>query len=125
MKKFATTIAAASIAATFASLAAPAFAAKDDTDFARGRILVEPRAGLTADEFDKILKPHGGKRRKLGQSNLHIVDLPANASEKAVIALLKNNPNLKYAELDKRVPVTATTNDPYLGSELAHQQDRR
>jgi thermitase len=117
MKNFATTLAAASIAAVFASLAAPAFAAKDDNDFARGRILVEPRAGLSADEFDKILKPHGGKRRKLGQSNLHIVDLPANASEKAVVALLKNNPNLKYAELDKRIAVSATTNDPYLGSE--------
>jgi thermitase len=117
MKNFATTIAAATIAAAFASLAAPAFAAKDDTDFARGRILVEPRAGLTADEFSKILKVHGGKARKLGQSNLHIVDLPANASEKAVVALLKSNPHLKFAELDKRIAVSATTNDPYLGSE--------
>jgi subtilisin family serine protease len=118
MKNFATTIATASIAAALATLATPAFAAKDDNlDFARGRILVEPRAGLSADELAKILKVHGGKGRKIGQSNMHIVDLPANASEKAVVALLKNHPNLKYAELDKRVAVSATTNDTYLGSE--------
>ena len=117
MKNFATKLATASIAAALASIAAPALAANDTQDYARGRILVEPRAGLTADELAKILKVHGGKGRKLGQSNLHIVDLPGNASEKAVVALLKNNPHLKYAELDKRIAVSATTNDPYLGSE--------
>ncbi|MGO4377881.1 S8 family serine peptidase [Pseudoduganella sp. RAF53_2] len=118
MKFFATSITSAAIAAALAGFAAPAFAANDNAqDYARGRIIVEPRAGLTADEFANILKVHGGKARKLGQSNLHIVDLPANASEKAVVALLKKHPSLKFAELDQRVPVTATTNDPYLGSE--------
>jgi hypothetical protein len=86
-------------------------------DFARGRILVEPRAGLSNDEFDKILKVHGGKRRKLGQGNVHIVDLPGNASETAVIEKLKHDPNLKFVELDRRVKAGMAVTDPYIGSE--------
>jgi subtilisin family serine protease len=115
-----TSLTAFAVTAALTALAPAAHAAKggDDGSFARGRILVEPRAGLTNENFDKVLKTHGGgKRRKLGQSNLHIVDLPANASEQEIVALLKNDPNFKYAELDKRVEIGATTNDPYLGSE--------
>ncbi|WP_426161560.1 S8 family serine peptidase [Pseudoduganella sp. R-34] len=89
----------------------------NDTDFAPGRILVEPQAGLTADEFAKDLKGHGaGKAQKLGQSNIHIIDVP-HGSERAIANKLKHNPHFKFAELDQRVEVSATTNDPYLGSE--------
>jgi hypothetical protein len=88
-----------------------------EQEFARGRILVEARPGLSNAEFDKILQVHGGKRRKLGQSNVHIVDLPGNASETAVAERLSHNPNLKFAELDRRVKVSMAVNDPYLGSE--------
>ncbi|WP_035374251.1 S8 family serine peptidase [Pseudoduganella violaceinigra] len=94
--------------------AAPANA---EPAFAGGRILVEPRAGLTADEFARDLKIHGaGKAHKLGQSNIHLIDVP-HGSEKAIANKLKNNPHFKFAELDQRVEVAATTNDPYLGSE--------
>ena len=115
-----TRISTTSALALAAALAPAAHAAKPDAEdaFARGRILVEPKAGLTAENFDNALKAHGGgKRRKLGQSNLYIIDLPANASEQAIVNRLKHDPNFKYAELDKRVEVAATTNDPYLGSE--------
>ena len=114
MKNF-TTFSAA-IATAIASLAAPAFAAPAD-DFAKGRIIVEPRAGLTVAEFDKILKANGaGKARKLGQSNIHVIDV-AHGSEKAVAAKLKNNPHFKFAELDQRVLIAAVSNDTYAGSE--------
>jgi subtilisin family serine protease len=89
----------------------------DDSDYARGRILVQPAAGLSDEAFDQLLKGHGGKRRKLGQSELHVVDLPANASEKAVVAQLKNHPEFKFVELDRRVKASYVANDPYLGSE--------
>lgn len=92
-------------------------ASDNDQDFARGRILVEPRAGLTADQFDKLLKTHGGKARKIGQGNTHIVDLPSNASEVAVVAQLKHRPEFKFVELDRRVKSSYVANDPYLGSE--------
>jgi len=106
----------AAFATSLAILAMPAFAAQGD-DFARGRILVEPKAGLPVAEFDKILKGHGaGKARKLGQSNIHVVELPPGL-EKALVAKLKNHPHFKFVELDQRVPVSAALNDPYLGSE--------
>ncbi|MDQ3259995.1 MAG: S8 family serine peptidase [Pseudomonadota bacterium] len=89
----------------------------DTEQWAKGRILVMPKAGLPENELAKILKVHGGKARKIGQSNLYIVDLPGNASEKAVVALLSHNTHLKFAELDQRVTPAFISNDPYLGSE--------
>ena len=86
-------------------------------EWAKGRLLVVPRAGLSDIELDKIVKVHGGKARRVGQSNLHIVDLPGNASETAVHAQLARHPHLKFAELDRRVTTVLVSNDPYLGSE--------
>ncbi len=86
-------------------------------DWAKGRLLVMPRAGLSDGEFDKLAKAHGGKGRRIGKSELRIIDLPANASETAVLARLAHNPHLKFAELDRRVGTDMAANDPYLGSE--------
>jgi subtilisin family serine protease len=86
-------------------------------EYARGRVIVEARAGLSDADVDKIAKEHGGKRRKLGQSRLYVIDLPANASETAVVAQLSHRPELRFAELDRVVTSTATVNDPYLGNE--------
>jgi thermitase len=85
--------------------------------YARGRILVEGRAGLAGDELDKILKVHGGKRRKMGQSNLQVVDLPAGANETAIVEKLRRNPALRLVELDRKYNSTMAVNDPYIGSE--------
>ncbi|MTW12719.1 S8 family serine peptidase [Pseudoduganella eburnea] len=88
-----------------------------EVDFAQGRILVEPQAGMTGEEFEKSFKSLGGiKAHKLGQSNIHIIDVP-HGSEKALVNKLKHNPHYKFAELDVRVPIAAVLNDPYLGSE--------
>ena len=84
--------------------------------WAKGRILVMPRAGLPAHEFAKALGEHGGKARKIGQSHLYIVDLPGNASEKAVAARLARHPHFKFAEIDRLVPPDFIPNDPYYGS---------
>lgn len=93
-----------------------AFAAAD-AGFAKGRILVEPLAGLSPADFAAVLKPHGGRARKIGQSNLHIVDLPANASEPGIVEKLSRNPHIKFVELDRKVKSAAVANDPYFGSE--------
>jgi thermitase len=103
------------MAAPAANAAQPA--AQGAEQYARGRILVMPRAGLSADEFAKVLAPHGGRGRKVGQSDLHIVDLPGNASEKAVIERLSKHPHIKFAELDRLVKSNFVPNDPYFGSE--------
>lgn len=81
------------------------------------RILLEPRAGLSDDDLDKFLKPHGGKRHKLGQSNLHVLELPTNQNAAAILEKLLHNPHLKFAELDRCVESNLVVNDPYLGSE--------
>jgi subtilisin family serine protease len=108
----------AMVAAMLATLPAAAADFSDGVhQYARGRILVEARAGLSNDDLEKILKPHGGKRRKLGQSNLHVVDLPAGVSEQAIVEKLRHNPNLNFAELDRRVNSVMAVTDPYMGSE--------
>jgi len=104
------------IATTLAGLSAPARAAQPEL-FAAGRILVEPRAGLAAGEMSKMFKQSGGNQaRKLGLSNIHVLEVPPG-SERAMVNKLKNNPHFKFAELDQMVPIAATANDPYLGSE--------
>jgi thermitase len=92
-------------------------AANGAEQYARGRILVMPRAGLSEAEFAKALAPHGGKGKKIGQSDLHVVELPANASEKAVVERLNRHPHIKFAELDRLVTPNFVSNDPYMGSE--------
>jgi thermitase len=85
-------------------------------DHARGRLIIETKAGLSEASLDTILKPHGGKKKKLGQSHLYMVSLPNNASETAVANMLARNPALKFAELDQKVQINASSNDPYLGN---------
>ncbi|MDN3920144.1 S8 family serine peptidase [Roseateles violae] len=90
--------------------------AAQPAEYAKGRVIVQTHAGLSDEELDKIVKVHGGKARRIGKSNLHIVDLPGNASETAVQAQLAHNPHLKFAELDRKVQPDFAANDPYLGS---------
>jgi thermitase len=90
---------------------------RNSGQWAKGRILVMPREGLPDDEFAKILKAHGGKARKIGQSRLHIVDLHPGASEQDVVEKLSRHPHLKFAELDRRVAPNFAPSDPYFGSE--------
>ena len=85
--------------------------------FASGRILVMPRAGLPDAALAKILNEQGGgKARRIGNSELRIVDLSAGA-ERAMVARLAKHPHIKFAELDQRVESAAVPNDPYYGSE--------
>ena len=105
----------AALALGLAALGHVQAAAPDE--WVKGRVLLLPRAGLSDIELDKIVKVHGGNSRRIGKSDLHIVDLPGNASETAVHALLAHHPQLKFAELDRRVAPALVSNDPYLGSE--------
>lgn len=85
--------------------------------YARGRVLVMPRAGLPAQALDAIVAAVGGHARKVGQSDLHIVDLPAGTSEAAAVQRLSQNPHIQFAELDRKVSAKFTPSDPYFGSE--------
>jgi hypothetical protein len=54
-------LAAALGAASMPALADPPQART--IEFVKGRVLVQTRAGLSDKEMDKVLKPHGGKRK--------------------------------------------------------------
>ncbi len=112
LRKTAAALAVAGLALSFGSSANAA----PGGEFARGRILIEARAGLPDDELDKLVKAHGGKRRKLGQSRMHVVDLPPGLSEEAAVEKLSRRPELKFAELDRKVSSAMAVNDPYIGS---------
>lgn len=86
-------------------------------DWAPGRLLIGARAGLPAAELDRIAAAQGGKARKLGNSGVHLLELPASVSEVAVLNRLARHPQLKFAELDRRVGSSLSASDPYSGSE--------
>lgn len=118
---FKLTVAVTIIAVLFSTISSNSHAGSPNATaspaFAPNRILIETRPGLSDDDLAKIVSVHGGKARKIGQSNLHVVELSGNASEKGVAEKLTHNPHLKFAELDLRHKTTFVANDPYLGSE--------
>ncbi|MCW5601955.1 S8 family serine peptidase [Nitrosomonas sp.] len=99
------------------SLPEQARAKRNSNDsFARGRILISPRAGLPASALANILKEYDGKARKIGQSNLYIVDLP-EYTEEGVMARLTHHPHLKLVELDHYTQPASVPNDPMYGDQ--------
>lgn len=88
--------------------------------WAKGRLLVAPRPGLSATEFDKAMKPHNARSRGfIKQLNTHVIELPAGADEVATMKALRKNRKLKYVELDMAVAPAATVTDPAYGSSWA------
>ncbi len=81
--------------------------------YVAGRLLVQPRPGLSLAELDRILTPHGGRRGQvIKQINVHIIELPPQANAVAVADALRNNRHLKFAEVDGVLPPLFYPNDP-------------
>ena len=84
---------------------------------ALGRVLVQPRPGLSPEELDKIIKPHGGRRDQvIEQINVHIIELPPQANERAIAAALRKSRHLKFAEVDGELEPAFYPNDPQYSS---------
>lgn len=78
-----------------------------------GRILVQPKAGVSDADLDGAVRTHRGRRtHHMRASNVHVVQLTAGSDERAVLRALRRNPRIKFAELDEVVELAATTNDP-------------
>ncbi len=93
-------------------------AAKADR-YARGRILVQAKAGMTLPDFDKVLRRHLAKRsgKRVHGKGAHVIDLPLGVSETTAADLLSRDPAVEFAEVDRLVePDAITTNDPYFAS---------
>lgn len=106
----------AATAMSLSAASATAWAQVADQAYASGRILVLPRAGLPDAALERILREQGGgKARRVGRSELRIVELPVGA-ERAMVQRLSRHPHVKFAELDAIVPL-GSSNDPYFGSQ--------
>lgn len=81
------------------------------------RIIVHPRAGVATNDLNQLFKSSQGKARKLGQSDLHVIDFPNAVAAEAVLRKFEKHPLLKFAELDKKVPASLAVTDPYIGSQ--------
>jgi len=113
-----TRLTAALMVAGLAIWALPSQAATPE-QWARGRILVSPKSGLPTAEFDKIIKSHGAKRgRKLDGINVYVIDMPiqAHGREHSLAQSLKQNPHIKFAEVDGAVSMQQIPADPYFAN---------
>jgi len=89
----------------------------DGRYYAKGRVLVQTRAGLSDVEVDKALKGHFGKRRgRIAKLGVHIVELPEQANEMAVVKALRSNPQFEAVELDYAYEPELIVNDTYFGN---------
>ena len=96
--------------------AAPAFSAPPEKSWKEGRILVQPKAGLSDYEFDKILRKNKGRALgKLKDLDVHIIEVAPQA-ELAVARALSNNRHIKFAEVDMAVAPSLVPNDPKFSS---------
>lgn len=84
--------------------------------WAKGRLLIVAKPGLSPTEVGKVAGAERGKAARIGQSHVYVIDLPPQASETAVRARLKNNPHIEAVEFDQLVPLNSS-NDPYYGSQ--------
>lgn len=113
---FASAVAAAALLSTALGAHAAPFEKSAEGPWAKGRILVKAKPGLGASHMAEIAKEQSGQARRLTADGLYVIELPANASERAAVARLSRNKHLEFAELDREVPVASTANDPYFGS---------
>ncbi len=96
----------------------PIASAQNQEKWAKGRILVQPRAGLSDEEFGKILqRSQCRSKRKLRKLNVHVIEVAPQA-EQAMARALSRNPHVKFAEVDALVaPSEFIPNDPVYPSQ--------
>ncbi len=82
---------------------------------APGRIIIIPRAGMKDRDVANALGEVRGRGRRIGGSDMHIVEVPAG-TEREAVGRMKRNRLMKHAELDERIAPDLVVNDPYFGS---------
>lgn len=88
--------------------------------YAKGRLLVAPRAGLSEAEFAKALKPAQAKSKgRFARTHTHVIELPPGMDEVQALQLLKKDRRFKYVELDMAIAPSYSVNDPSLSSSWA------
>lgn len=81
-------------------------------DWVEGRVLVQPRAGVSEQRLQRILEAQGSRgAERIRGLEVRVVNVPPQA-EDAVIRALSRNPAIKFAEKDYLVPLSETPDDP-------------
>ncbi len=88
-----------------------------DLHWRPGQILVKPRAGVSSAEMEMILARHGGRQHDIiSRIGVRVVRVPEDKVER-VVAALNRNPRIAFAEVDERIELAVTPNDPHYGSQ--------
>ncbi|MDT8363055.1 MAG: S8 family serine peptidase [Nitrosomonas sp.] len=89
----------------------------DSRKWAKGRLLVVPRAGVSVQSLDKV---EGIKsRRKLGKLNAHVYELPEGVDEVKFMEKLRKDRRFKAVELDRLLEPEQIITDPAFGKSWA------
>ena len=92
-----------------ASVAAP-------RHFVPGQILVKPKANVSEQKFaDNLREKNAFHRRTIRKTNVRVVNVTEETAE-AVLAALKNNPDIEFAERDYIATASFVPNDQYVTS---------
>jgi len=82
--------------------------------YAKHRVLLQTRVGLSERELDKILAKHGGRKKQfIRQIRVHVIELPERAAELAVARALRSEALVKFAELDMSIAPALVPNDTF------------
>lgn len=86
--------------------------------YAPGRVLVKFRDNAKEQDKQNALAGIKAKgARKLGNLEVHAVDLPQGQDEGQTVLKLRGHKDVEFAELDGLVPAAGTTNDPGLANQ--------
>jgi hypothetical protein len=108
------------LAAGLAALAALATGASAQ-DYVKGRILVKFKESASPMEIDRAVGNVKGKMKlEPAGDGVAIIELPANANEKAQANAFRNRADVEFAEPDYIYQASFTPNDPQLGSQWHH-----
>lgn len=78
------------------------------------QILVKPIAHLSEQAVQTVFAAHGASQvDSVPQIDVRVLQVPATNRDR-VLAALKHNPNIEFAELNALAAPSATTNDPYV-----------
>ncbi len=87
-----------------------------EVSFIPGQILVKPKAQLSEPEFAGRLRVHTATyRRSLRHINVRVLSVPEGRAE-AVLAALRSDPGIEFAERDGLARAAFMANDPYVMS---------
>jgi subtilisin family serine protease len=82
-----------------------------------GRLLVQPKGGVSAGQLNEVFRRHGAKRlRRLSHLKLTVLQVPEDRLA-AVEAALKADPRINFVERDRLVAPALAAADPYVSRE--------